>query len=147
LPAAVATPEACRAAALRALRAREEDLAAPVAAGAFSLFAVRRNGGAEEADIAVVDDRAVVRSLVRRGALDLTTAGALETALQRILEAMTSFGDVGRALPETSLVYGRRVADLGTLAEPGHVLALAAEEVRGLDPATPVAILSARRSA
>ncbi len=142
-----AAPEARLAAALRALRAREEDLGEPRAVGAFELFTVRRNPRAEDFDIAVVDDRAVVRSLVRRGSIDVTTVGALETTLRRVLEAMTSFGDVGRALPETTLVYARRVADLGTLAEPAQVLALATEEVRGLEPSAPVAIVSARRSA
>jgi N-methylhydantoinase A/oxoprolinase/acetone carboxylase beta subunit len=142
-----ASPDARKAAALRALRAPEEELEAPHTAGAFELFTVRRAPRSDEADIAVVDDRAVVRSLVRRGAVHVTTAGALEATLRRVLEAMTSFGDVGRALPETTLVYGRRVADLGTLAEPAQVLALASEEVRGLDPATLVAILSARRPA
>jgi N-methylhydantoinase A/oxoprolinase/acetone carboxylase beta subunit len=145
--AAEASPEERRAAALRALRARAEDLEPPVSVGAFTLFAARRNRRSEEADIAVVDERAVVRSIVRRGAANVTTVGALEATLTRVLEALTSFGDVGRALPETTLIYIRRVADLGTLAEPAHVLALASEEVRGLDAATPVAILSARRSA
>jgi hypothetical protein len=144
---AEATPEDRRAAALRALRARAEDLEPPVSIGAFTLFTARRKRGSEEADIAVVDDRAVVRSIVRRGAANVTTAGALAATLERVLETMTSFGDVGRALPETTLVYIGRVADLGTLAEPAHVLALASEEVRGLEPATPIAILSARRSA
>jgi N-methylhydantoinase A/oxoprolinase/acetone carboxylase beta subunit len=142
-----ATEDARRAAALRALRVREADVESPQAVGTFALFAAHRKTRGEEADIAVVDDRAVVRSLVRRGAAYVTTIAGLEAALQRVLEAMTSFGDVGRALPETSLVYGRRVIDLGTLAEQAQVLALAAEEVRGLDPAMHVAIVTARRSA
>ncbi len=142
-----ATDAERRAAALRALRARAEDLEAPVYAGTFVLFAARRNRRTHEVDIAAVDDRAVVRVLVRRGTVEIAPAARLEAALGRVLEAMTSFGDVGRALPETTLLYGRRVADLGTLAEPAQVLALAAEELRGLEPATPVAILSARRPA
>jgi N-methylhydantoinase A/oxoprolinase/acetone carboxylase beta subunit len=142
-----ATPEERRGSALRALLSREEAVEGPRTVGAFALYTARRKPRAEETDIAVVDDRAVVRSLVRRGAVNVTTAGNIEATLQRVLEALTSFGDVGRALPETTLVYGRRVADLGTLAEPAHVLALASEELRGVEPDTPVAILSARRSA
>jgi hypothetical protein len=45
------------------------------------------------------------------------------------------------------LVYGARVADLGTLADTAQVLALASEELRGLDPAEPVVILAARKRA
>jgi hypothetical protein len=50
-------------------------------------------------------------------------------------------------LPEIHLVYGKRLVDLGTLAEAAQVLALAGEEVRGLDPASFVAIVAATRDA
>jgi hypothetical protein len=43
-------------------------------------------------------------------------------------------------------VYGSRVADLGTLAEAAHVIALANEEARGLDDDAAIVVLAARKS-
>jgi hypothetical protein len=62
-----------------------------------------------------------------------------------LLDEATAFGDVGRALPDVTVVYGTRVADLGTLAEALQVVALALEETRGLDPATAIALVAAAR--
>jgi hypothetical protein len=77
----------------------------------------------------------------------LAAAGRIERALAAALDDATAYGDVGRALPDVSLVYGSRVADLGTLADAAQVLALAREELRGLDTDAAVAILAAAKSA
>ena len=129
------------AAAGRALRiATGVPLAAYAAAGDFTVF---RSGK----DACVVDRRAVVRLVARRAAIGVATAATLQRALEDVLDRATAFGDVGRALPAIVLAYGSRVADLGTAAEAAHVLALAAEEIRGVDPAAAVAIVAAIRDA
>ena len=64
-----------------------------------------------------------------------------------MLEAATAFGDVGRALPDCSIAYGRRLADLGGLADAAQVAPLADEELGGIDPAEPVIVLLAERDA
>jgi hypothetical protein len=87
-----------------------------------------------------------VRATVRDALVASTTVARATSALERILDDATTFGDVGRALPEISLIYANRVADLGTLAEPGQVVALAAEELRGLAGELPVVVLAARRA-
>ena len=114
-------------------------------AGDFAVYRVAARTGT--VDACVVDRRAVVRLVARRAAIALATAATLERALEDVLERATAFGDVGRALPAIVLAYGARVADLGTAAEVAHVIALAAEEVRGVAPAAPVAILAAIRDA
>ena len=96
-------------------------------------------------DACVVDGRAVVRATSRGAFVARTTVAGAARALERLLEAATTFGDVGRALPEVALVYRGRVADLGTLAEPAQVLALAEEELRGLPGETRVVALAAKR--
>ncbi len=138
------------AAAARALHAAPEALEAFASAGTFTLFraAGQRVAGEQSAgDVSVVDGRGVVRLTVRRATIRLCTVARLERALTTLLEEATTFGDVGRALPDVHVIYGRRIADLGALAEPAQVLALAAEEVRGLAEGEPVAIVAVRRDA
>ncbi len=139
-----ATSQERREAAARALRVAPGSLEPAVACEGFEIYCAPGRGGS---DACVVDRAAVVRFVARRATVRATSAGRAGAALERILDEATTFGDVGRALPEVALAYGSRVADLGTLAEAGQVLALAAEELRGLRHDEPVAILAARRDA
>jgi len=130
------------AAAARALRASAAHLS--FTCGEFAIFS---DGRKETPDACVVDTRAVVRATLRRAVWRLTTVARVERDLARLLEEASAFGDVGRALPGVRLAYAARVADLGTLAETAQITALASEELRGLDPATPVALLAEMRDA
>jgi len=133
-----------KAAASRALRTETSAIIEGARAGEFACY---RESGAGPRDTCVVDARGVVRLVAHRARVSATTVGRLQRVLAELLERMTAFGDVGRALPEVHLVYGTRLVDLGTLAEAEHVLALAAEELHGLEADVPVAIVAARRDA
>ena len=139
-----ADPATRAAAAARTLGVAGDGVREAARAGEFTLY---ERSGPDGRDYCAVDARGVVRSAVRRASLAVTTAGRFERALALALEEATAYGDVGRALPDVTLVYGSRVADLGTLADAEQVAALAAEELRGLDPADAVAILAARKRA
>ncbi|MBC5799173.1 MAG: hydantoinase/oxoprolinase [Candidatus Eremiobacteraeota bacterium] len=132
-----------KAAAARALRANGAALAEEACAGTFVCY---RAAGAH-GDTCVVDSRGVVRLIARRARVATTTVGHSQRVLAALIDEMTAFGDVGRALPEVHLAYGTRLADLGTLSEVAHVLALAAEELRGLGDGVAVALIAARRNA
>ncbi|GAC1304030.1 MAG: hydantoinase/oxoprolinase family protein [Vulcanimicrobiaceae bacterium] len=144
--AATATVDAAAraVAAARALRAEATAVELVAEAGAFAVYGVLVKG---DRDACVVDARGVVRLVARRATVRLSTVGRLERALEMLLDDATTFGDVGRALPEIHLVYGTRVADLGTLAEPAQVVALAREEVGGLAADAIVAIVAIAREA
>ncbi|MGH7729327.1 MAG: hypothetical protein ACREM2_11150, partial [Vulcanimicrobiaceae bacterium] len=75
------------------------------------------------------------------------TGASLGSVLERIVEETTVFGDVGRAMPSVWLVYPNRIAELGTLAEPAQLLALAREDARGFAGDAPLGILAAARAA
>jgi len=123
----------------------------------FAFFAVarerRRTGplrwmpSQKSEDVCVVADDGVVRLILERAAVRTTLVRDAAATLERAIEEQTAFGDVGRALPEIFLVYGRRIADLGSLAEPAQVIGLAAEELRGLEDDRRIAIVSAPRLA
>jgi hypothetical protein len=95
-------------------------------------------------DVCVVDDGGVVRLIARDALVRSSTTAAVTEALLAGLEDATAFGDVGRALPEAHLVYGSRTVALGTLAEADQVVALAVEELAGLDAPTPVHLILQR---
>jgi hypothetical protein len=133
-----------RSAALRTLRAEPRELSLVASAGEFAIFARIVRG---VSDVCAVDARAVVRYAARRAIVRACTVETLSRVLAAVLDGATAYGDVGRALPGIALAYGTRTVDLGTLAEPDQVLALAGEEVRGLPGDTAVAVIAAMRLA
>jgi len=144
--AARATDGERAAAAARMLRARAGDVVCRGSVGDFMLFEVER-GKRGTRGVCVVDARGVVRFATERATMRAADAGRMQRVLAELLDDATSYGDVGRALPEITLVYGARVSDLGTLAEAAQVLALAQEELRGLDADVPVAFIASAREA
>ncbi|MBV8637179.1 MAG: hydantoinase/oxoprolinase [Candidatus Eremiobacteraeota bacterium] len=98
-------------------------------------------------DLRIVDERAVVRLALRDATLHRTTAGALENALREAVEAATSFGDVGRALPELFLIHGGKIADFSGLANVGQAVSLAKEETSGRAHDDPIMIVTVARAA
>jgi N-methylhydantoinase A/oxoprolinase/acetone carboxylase beta subunit len=151
--AAAATAQAARAAVsgeerlrivARAAHVRAEEMRLAASVGSLEAYVVERS---RERSVYVVDRFGIVRLIARDASFAETTAEHAERILRGILDEATSFGDVGRALPEVHLAYGGRVTDLGVLAEADQVSALAGEELRGLDAATPVLIVASRRAA
>ncbi len=134
-----------RAAAARALHTDPATLEVFGSTGDLEVFTCASTGDVRDA--CIVDRRGVARATVRRARLLRTTVARSASALARLLDDATAFGDVGRALPEVTLAYRGRVADLGTLAEAAQVLALAEEELRGLPGETPLVALAAGRPA
>ena len=107
---------------------------------ALTVFSCGRN-------LRVLDQTGVARIAVRDGVVTQTTAGQAEAVLTQTLEAQTTFGDVGRALPNVVLIHGARIADLSGLASAAQVVALAKEELSGRDLEAPIACISSRNDA
>jgi N-methylhydantoinase A len=128
----------------RAAHAQAEEMRSAGSVGSLDAYILQR---ARDASVYVIDRSGVIRLVARCASLAATTAHRAEATLRVILDETTSFGDVGRALPEVYLAYGGRVVDLGTLAEADQASALASEELRGLDVGTPVLIIACRRAA
>ncbi|HKE36673.1 MAG TPA: hydantoinase/oxoprolinase family protein [Candidatus Baltobacteraceae bacterium] len=97
--------------------------------------------------MAIVDDRGVVRLVLRGARVLRTTASETEAAASRAIERDTRFGDVGRALPALYLVRGERIATYDGLAAASQAVALALEELEGCEPAEAVALLTVPRRA
>jgi len=125
-----------RAAAAKSLRVDATDVTRIAQAGALDVFGAGK-------DVRVVDDRGVVRLALRNALVTQTTAGEIQTALRAAIEEATSFGDVGRALPDVYVLHGARMADFSGLASADQAVALAIEELAGREPDAPVVIVAA----
>jgi len=74
-------------------------------------------------------------------------ARRLEPALRGTVEASLAYGDVGRSMPELWIAHGRRCTNLSGLLDADQTVALALEEVAGLQPEAPILIVAAPRPA
>lgn len=137
---AVRSPEEQGAIAAALLRCETGELARTELTPFLTVFSSRKN-------LRVLDATGVARLAVRDGLVTRSTAGAAADVLTQTLEDQTSFGDVGRALPNIYLVHGGRIANLSGLANAGQVVALAKEELSGLDSVSPVALITSRNKA
>jgi N-methylhydantoinase A len=102
----------------------------------FGLFKTQRQL------LRVVDRSGVVR--LQRGAARVsnTTLAHINDELTRAVEALTDYGDAGRAIPDIFILYGARIANFSGLANLEQVIALAEVELRALDPATALVVIA-----
>jgi N-methylhydantoinase A/oxoprolinase/acetone carboxylase beta subunit len=97
--------------------------------------------------LAIVDERAIVRLIAPQATVSVTAAGRLESAVATAIDAGTTYGDVGRALPDLWLLVGARIVELAGLLEAEGAFALAADDVAGLPADAPVAIVAVEKRA
>jgi N-methylhydantoinase A len=102
---------------------------------------------ASATESAVVDERGVVR-LVLPGALATTVrAGQVAAALPALIDEHTTFGDVGRALPDVFVLRAARIGEFAGMAEAAQIAGLAQDELAGVDPAEPVVVVTVPKRA
>jgi N-methylhydantoinase A len=138
--AAIAGEEQVRDVAARSMRAQPESLERRALTSALTAYSAAR-------DLRVMDERATIRLSLRDARVTQTRCGDLQPVLRDAIEAATSFGDVGRALPDLYLLHGGRIADFSGLAGADQAVALANEEVTGRSADDLVAIVTVSRAA
>ena len=97
--------------------------------------------------VRVLDERDVVRLVLKNARAKTTTVAALDDALTRAIEDATRFGDVGRALPDIYLVHRGHIADLRGMVSAQQARALAQEEIAGCNDAEDVVMITVPRAA
>lgn len=134
--AAAAVDEATRlAAAATHLRTGVGDL--DVVARTASLLVA-----ASARESAVVDERAVVRLILPGAHAHVVRADAIARVLPSRIDDDTTFGDVGRALPDVFLLRGARIAEFAGLAEAEQIAGLMQDELAGVAADELVVILT-----
>ena len=113
------------------------------AAAAPSTLHIERDGEL----VRIADERGVVRLALGGAHITHATVGTLDQRLQAAMESATSFGDVGRALPQLYLLHHGRIADFSGLGSIEQARALVREEIAGRDPSEAATIITVKRTA
>jgi N-methylhydantoinase A len=95
----------------------------------------------------VLDRTGVGRLSLRDAHVRATAAARAIDDLRAAVDEATTFGDVGRALPDIYLLHGARIADFSGLASAEQAVALAEEELAGRAPDAPIVLLTVPRRA
>jgi N-methylhydantoinase A len=86
----------------------------------------------------VMDKEGVIRLQMSNGAAVETIKQNLNGSLQKFLEEHTSYGDAGRTLPDTFILYGSRILDLTGLLDISQIISLATAELANMAPEDPI---------
>jgi N-methylhydantoinase A/oxoprolinase/acetone carboxylase beta subunit len=96
---------------------------------------------------AVVDARGVVRLILPGAHARTVRCADVSTALARAIDDDTTFGDVGRALPDVFVLRGSRIGEFAGMAEAAQIAALVRDELAGVDDDERVVILTVPKRA
>jgi N-methylhydantoinase A len=107
----------------------------------------RLRGYERSSDMRIVDERGVVRLVLRDATVERAPAGEVAARVRQAIEAGTRFGDVGRAIPALYILRAARVAAFEGLANGEQGVALASEEIEGCDPREMIALITVARRA
>lgn len=96
----------------------------------------------DEQDFRVLDRRGVVKLQVNNGQLLCTSGGRFSADLDVFLQEVSSYNDAGQILPEVFVLHGSRIVDLSSVLVHDQVMQLAALELEGAAPDTPICVLT-----
>ena len=96
----------------------------------------------DEQDFRVLDRRGVVKLQVNNGQLLCTSGGRFSADLDAFLQEVYSYNDAGQILPEVFVLHGSRIVDLSSVLVHDQVMQLAALELEGAAPDTPICVLT-----
>jgi N-methylhydantoinase A len=102
----------------------------------FGLFNSRRQM------LRVVDRTGVVRLQREAGRISSATLTEVKGELARAVDALTDYGDAGRAIPDIFILYAALIANFSGLAELDQVIALAEVELKSLNTATKLIVIA-----
>lgn len=143
------SPEQCRQSAARSMRVAPEAVQLIAETSGYLVFSGARQTTsffglfkAQRPLLRVVDRTGVVRLQRGQARVSTTTLAQSNDELTRAVEALTDYGDAGRAIPDIFILYGARIANFSGLADLEQVIALAEVELRALDPATALVVIA-----
>ena len=101
---------------------------------------------ASERESAVVDERGVVRLVLPAVRVRTLRRGDIAARLPNLVDDDTTFGDVGRALPDVYVLRGARIGNFAGMGEANQIVALVEDELAGVDADEPVILLTVPRA-
>ena len=94
----------------------------------------------------LIDDEGVIRIQKRNGFIKVCNGDDWKKILGQVIESHTEYNDGGKTLPNSYIVYGKRIIDLSGLLDVEHVLALAEVELQSVVPDDKLIILCSDRT-
>ena len=77
----------------------------------------------------VVDDEGIIRLQKNNGKVFTCSGANWQSTLSRVVDSLTEYNDGGKTLPNTYVIFGKRIIDLSGLLDEEHVIALAKVEL------------------
>lgn len=94
----------------------------------------------------VVDEEGVIRLQKRDGKVFPCNGSNWNSTLVRALDNLTEYNDGGKTLPNTYVIFGKRIIDLSGLIDEDHVIALAKVELAAVMEKDQLIILCSERT-
>lgn len=95
---------------------------------------------------AIVDDEGVVRLQKKNGKVYTANAKNWEETLRTAMDAMTEYNDGGKTMPNTYIIFGKRIIDLSGLLDEEQVISLAQVELAAAREDDTLMILTSART-
>ncbi len=96
---------------------------------------------------AVVDARGIVRLVLPGAFAFATTVAGIDRCLAKAIDDHTTFGDVGRSLPDVFLLRAGRISEFAGMAEAEQIAGLLREELAGIDDDERIVLLVVQKRA
>ena len=94
----------------------------------------------------IVDNEGVIRIQKTDGHIFTCTGSNWKKSLIHAVDSLTEYNDGGKTLPNTYVVFGKRIIDLSGLIDEDHVLSLANVELAAIRPEDQLIILCSART-
>lgn len=94
----------------------------------------------------LIDSEGVIRLQRQNGHVRACTAANWKDALLSFVDNYTIYNDGGKTLPNTFVIYGKRMIDLCGLGDEAHMIALANVDLAHADPDEPLILICSDRT-
>lgn len=146
------TAEDCKGIAARSMQISPQDTQLVGQTPAFYVFAYTKTSPTffglfrQTQNLARITDKTGVVRLQRNDAeIQITHIAEVVPTLEKVINALTDFGDAGRSLPDVHLLVNTRIINLSGLAELTQALALARAELEHFSADEHVVIIAAKK--
>lgn len=94
----------------------------------------------------IVDEEGIIRLQKKDGKVYSADGSNWDTVLMRAVENMTEYNDGGKTMPNTYIIFGKRILDLSGLLDETQIKSLAEVELAAVRPDDKLIVLTSART-